>query len=137
VRRQLPIALYGTLRRGEANHRRLQLATRLRFVQPCKIAGRLVDLGPYPGLASGWGIVVAELFAPPPPAVLATIDAFEGFDAARPEESLFVRKRATLITPRVEAWVYFYNGRDPGEEILSGDWRRRVRPMWGRQSPVL
>lgn len=130
------------------------------------IQGWLYDLGDYPGAvpweprSPGVGTVVASgaeeaeaLVAEPPkvwgrlmhlrdPAGLfAAIDPYEGFDAADPAGSEFVRAVTRVILPDtgvgVLSQVYFYNFPTRGRErIESGDylarWQAKGRPAQGR-----
>ena len=124
------LALYGTLRRGEPAFKRLGLASKMRFVRHCKLPGVLYDLGDYPALVPGSGVVSAELYEIRGKKILALLDAFEGFHPTRTGGSGFVRRRVRLLDGDGEAWVYLYRpGRavrpSRSRRILSGDWRRR------------
>jgi gamma-glutamylcyclotransferase (GGCT)/AIG2-like uncharacterized protein YtfP len=69
--------VYGTLKRGERNHR---LLAGQRFVGPAVTAPgfRLFDLGPYPGMVrAAGGVVRGELFDVSEPC-LVELDEFEG-----------------------------------------------------------
>lgn len=128
MRRPQYLALYGSLRRGEAAHKRLGLAGKLRYVGPCRLRGLLFDLGDYPALLPGDGVVIAELYEIRGLRTVALLDAFEGADPRRPGRGLFVRRPVALLAPDVKADVYFYGaGRVPGtaRKIASGDWKRR------------
>lgn len=94
------------------------------YLSECVLAGRLYDLGRFPGLLPGEGQVQGELFAICDERVLRVLDRFEAFDPNDPEGSLFVRKRAKLVQPEADAWIYYYN-REPRTASLltSGDWR--------------
>ena len=125
------IVLYGTLQRGQPAFVRLGLGRRLRFVSGATVAGRLVDLGAYPGFVFGDAIVTGQLFAILDGSVLSDLDAFEGFDPSRHARSLYIRERIAVIDPRRQAWIYRFNGSAAGRpEIGGGDWiayRRRIR----------
>jgi gamma-glutamylcyclotransferase (GGCT)/AIG2-like uncharacterized protein YtfP len=118
------IAFYGLLLGGLRAEAVPGLPEGLRYERPCRIPGVIYDLGGFPGLRAGEGEVSGELYALERPAVLEHLDAFEGFDPADPERSLYVRRRLMLLEPPARAWVYLYNG-DPGGRpvIHSGDWR--------------
>ncbi|MBO6784775.1 MAG: gamma-glutamylcyclotransferase [Alphaproteobacteria bacterium] len=120
----LPVAFYGTLRRGERGFAELQLHERVRFLGSCRIAGVLCDLGAYPGLVEGNGSVVAELYDLHDTDLLGELDYYELYDPARPDTSEFIRRRVRLLEPGREAWVYFYNG-PCARPIASGDWLER------------
>jgi len=116
------IALYGTL--CDANVRReLGLTGRVRRLGRCRLQGVLHDLGPYPALAEGKGVVHGELFELMDGGVLAVMDAYEAFDAARPKLSDYIRVRVRLTDPDVECWIYRYNRPLRGvPRVLGGDW---------------
>jgi gamma-glutamylcyclotransferase (GGCT)/AIG2-like uncharacterized protein YtfP len=117
------LALYGSLRRGEDSYRKLALDRRLRFLTPCVVPGRLFDLGLYPALIAGAGLVHAELFEPADASILAELDAFEGYDPADPAGSSYVREAVTLAGSPHQVFVYRYNPSVEGHpEIASGDW---------------
>ncbi|HYR96136.1 MAG TPA: gamma-glutamylcyclotransferase family protein [Candidatus Binatus sp.] len=128
---------YGTLLPGEAPP---GIASRLAGLRPVArgtVPGRLYDLGRHPGAvldASASGVVHGTVLRlPEDTALLAVLDAYEGFDSARPEQSLFVRVRAVVTVAddrMLDCWVYVYN-RDPGGQRLlaSGDYlAERGRP---------
>ena len=120
------IAFYGLLMRQGGAQQRLGVDRALTFISPCRIPGRLVDLGSYPGLVEEPGEVEGELYRLDDPAVLATLDDFEGYDRDRPAGSPYVRRRRRLIAPDVEASVYVYTGPLEGRaRIASGAWFRR------------
>jgi len=123
--------VYGTLRRGQPLYPHLD-ADKARFIGEGRIVGRLFDLGEYPGATPDpkrFSTVrgeVHELYDAPD--TLSILDDIEGFDAKRPERSLFERRETdvTLDSGRtVRAWVYFY--RRPlldATEIPDGDFIR-------------
>ena len=88
--------VYGTLKRGQPNHGRLQGA---QWLGQVTLEGlRLHDLGPFPMAIAGEGRVRGELYAGPWSA-LPALDAFEG--APR----LYQRRSLPLADGR-RAWVY-------------------------------
>jgi gamma-glutamylcyclotransferase (GGCT)/AIG2-like uncharacterized protein YtfP len=84
------------------------------------IAGRLVDLGRYPGLIDGAGRVKGELYRLDDPELLPVLDREEGYNFAR---SIAI---VTLAGGRrLRAWVYRYRGpRERAVPIPHGDYRR-------------
>jgi pyruvate carboxylase len=123
------IVLYGSLMRGLGAADTLGISGRLRYVGPCVCTGELFDLGDYPGLRLGAARVLGELYALLDPRLLEVLDEFEGFDAERPRESLYLRERVTLIEPaEIEAWIYIYNHAPlASTRIESGDWRDHIK----------
>jgi gamma-glutamylcyclotransferase (GGCT)/AIG2-like uncharacterized protein YtfP len=113
--------VYGTLKRGGSRHD--LLAQRADLVGEASFAGRLYDLGTYPGLVvSGivHGRVQGEVFRlrEPRQELLAQLDAYEG--------ELFERKAGDVELAaggRVLAWIYVYRGPTAGRpSIGSGRW---------------
>lgn len=110
------VALYGSLRRGSAQHVRFGLPSALRYVGARMLRGVLYDLGPYPGLKPGDGLVEAELYRIVDARVLERLDRYEGYDPRDEVRSAYVRRvvrvpaLATRPAPACAAWVYWYNG---------------------------
>jgi len=117
--------VYGTLRSNQPNAPRLGGATPLGWATT---SGRLIDLGDYPGLIEGDGVVVGELFLLPS-AALERIDDLEGFDPHDIEGSLFVREEREVHLPsqnsRFGAWTYRWP-HGGGTPIERGDWVRHL-----------
>jgi gamma-glutamylcyclotransferase (GGCT)/AIG2-like uncharacterized protein YtfP len=94
------------------------------------IAGRLVDLGTYPGLleaAAGNDVVHGELFRlDRPDGIISWLDSYEGIPAEPTPNDEYAR---VLVSARlasgedVAAWVYRYRGKTSGfPAIASGRW---------------
>lgn len=127
--------VYGTLRRGFRLHHHL-VRLGASFQMEANVAAELFDLGSYPGArpAEGSGQwVCGELFQLAHPASdLKVLDRVEGFSAATPERSEFIRDLAEVIltnSARQLAWIYWLrtNARS-GRRIAHGDyaqWRSR------------
>ena len=124
--------LYGSLLPGLAPPSLRACLAKLRPLGPGTVPGLLYDLGPYPAAvldAAAATAVAGQVFElPGDPAVLPALDAYEGFAAADPAGSLYVRRQwpVTLADGReLACWVYAYN-RDPGDSPLipDGDYRR-------------
>jgi gamma-glutamylcyclotransferase (GGCT)/AIG2-like uncharacterized protein YtfP len=99
---------YGTLRPGQSNFGRIA-----EFVvahEPATIEGELVDLGAYPALIEGDGIVEGDLLTMQLKALDIT-DRIEGYQPER-SGSFYVRRKVTvtLLKARatVHAWTYFF-----------------------------
>lgn len=106
--------VYGTLKRGQANHARLQGA---RWEGEATLEGGcLFDLGPFPMAIAGEGQIHGELYALAFEA-LAAIDVFEG--APR----LYERHWCLLSDGR-QAWVYFGRSRQVRHAhcLPGGEW---------------
>ena len=104
--------------RGHGRHH--LLARRATFLGTGSVAGRLLNLGRYPGLIRGTGRVKGELYRLDDPEVLPVLDREEGYN--------FVRS-ITIVTlargRRARAWVYRYRGpRERAVPVPHGDYRR-------------
>jgi gamma-glutamylcyclotransferase (GGCT)/AIG2-like uncharacterized protein YtfP len=124
--------LYGTLLPELAPAPLRASLAKLRRLGPGWVPGRLYDLGRYPGAvldpATATRVVGQVFELPDEPAVLAALDAYEGFVAAEPAGSLYVREQRPVTLAdgrRLACWMYVYN-RDPGDRPLvpDGDYRR-------------
>ncbi len=113
--------VYGSLMRGEPNHR---LLDRARFLGPATTAPRfeLADLGPYPALVGGGETAVAgELYAVGPQ-TLARLDRFE-------HHPFFYRRATIPLADGSPAEAYLMPSPAVAgyPVIASGDWRRRAQ----------
>lgn len=131
------IALYGTLMSGFAPRPGAPaLRSHIELVSPCVLAGVLYDCGSYPGLSSGQGEVLGELWHCISADALEILDEWEGYDPERMGTSEYVRRRVRLLEPDCEAWVYHWNlATDELKRITGGDWRSHTgsqqHPMGG------
>lgn len=125
----LPVFVYGLLRPGCAGFEELELGKRAVLVGPDGIAGRLYDLGDYPGVVlGGEGIVRGDLLLPGHSGVLAALDRYEDYDPADPDRSEYLRVRVTTLGGQ-EAWVYAYALDVTDRPVIAdGDWLFRLRP---------
>jgi len=116
-------AVYGLLRRGASGFAQFGLETAFTALGPCRIPGVIHDLGGYPGLVTGPGEVIGELFTVTDAAVIPRLDAFEDYDPDTPETSRYLRLKVRLLSPDTDAWVYIWN-RTVADcpRVDSGDW---------------
>lgn len=118
----IPVFVYGTLLRGQANHHWLTGAA---FLGEASLAGvRLFDLGPFPMAVPGDGLVWGELYGVDD-AGLERLDRLEG--APR----LYERQWRSLSDGR-SAWVYLGRARQVRFVAPIEDGRWRGRRSWGR-----
>ncbi len=131
--------VYGTLLPERAPRRLAAAMASLPPLGPAWMRGRLYDLGRYPGAVSNsttGGRIWGETFALPDNcAVLKALDAYEGYNPAKPAGSVFVRSRRPVTLAngrRIRCWVYLY-GRDPGKApvVPHGDYRKLKRKKGG------
>jgi gamma-glutamylcyclotransferase (GGCT)/AIG2-like uncharacterized protein YtfP len=127
--------VYGTLRRRSRHPMARRLAESARHVAAAKIAGRLYDLGRFPGLKephspSDW--VQGDVYDLGGNAerTLPEMDAYE--NAESPPPTPYERQLATVTLDDGRAltvWVYWYRG-DVREEafIASGSYEENCEP---------
>ncbi len=125
--------IYGTLMPGLRLEAEMHGA---RFVGPAHIAGRLIDVGRYPGLLQGDGQVTGEVYEVDD-AHLARLDAVEDMVPSDRAASQYWREQVSVLSgpllgQPVQTYVYNrpVNGCTP---IPHGDYRRYIREV-GRDS---
>ena len=119
--------VYGTLKRGQANHH--LIAAAVRAITPATVAGRLYDLGPFPALGPGDDRVRGELLLVEPtllPETLAILDELEGYQPTDPHGSIYLREVVPALTADgdlIAASLYRYN-RDTARlrYLPTGEW---------------
>lgn len=116
------VAVYGTLRRGEANHYLLENST---YLGDDEVRGKLLKIGWFPGLipvganeASDY--VTVELYGIDD-ATLKALDHLEGYRENDLSSSLYLRYSVITLDGEV-VWVYLWNGDDNYPAVPSGDW---------------
>lgn len=124
---ELVMALYGSLRDGLYNNRRLDLQNRSEFLGTTKINGyALYPLGPYPAVyPSENGSVVAEVrrFSGKKQLEVAkSIDYMELFGG-------YHREYVDLELPekKLRGIIYVYDEKPETEKIQHGDWTRYLK----------
>ncbi len=124
------LVAYGTLMRPFGQLESLGLRSSLAFRSECQFRGELYDLGAFPGAVPGASLLHGELFRLEAPDALSVLDNYEGYMPDREEDSLFVRRKVSLLRPTTtRAWVYWYNG-DPSDypKVSSGNWAAYQAP---------
>jgi gamma-glutamylcyclotransferase (GGCT)/AIG2-like uncharacterized protein YtfP len=123
------IAVYGSLMSGLTLNDKPELEGLAKLVGSCRIPGQLLDLGDYPGLDDCQpGSVVGELYEVLNKQVFAVMDRFERYDPHHRADSLYLRRCIRLQEPRVDTWVYVFNGEASDRSpVPSGDWRRHLQ----------
>lgn len=119
---QLPLAVYGTLRPGGRAYAAFALDKRTRHIGPCRIAGRIVDLGGYPGLLPAVdgeaSEVVADLLEILDPALWDELDAYEGPDYRR------ATVRLNMPDQMANVWLWRHAA-DCAAPVPGNDWTLR------------
>ena len=125
--------IYGTLMPG------LRLAHEMAGAEPvgpAQVPGRLVDVGRYPGLLPGPGVVHGELYRVDD-AQLARLDVVEGMVPGQRAASQYWRERVTVCQGALQGqsvWTYVYNRPSAGLVVIAhGDYRRYIQEV-GRAS---
>jgi gamma-glutamylcyclotransferase (GGCT)/AIG2-like uncharacterized protein YtfP len=125
--------IYGTLMPGLRLEAQMHGA---RFLGLAQVPGRLVDLGRYPGLLLGDGVVSGEVYEVDD-AHLARLDVVEDMVPGDRAASQYWREEVTVLSgplqgQTVQTYVYNrpVNGCTP---IPHGDYRRYIREV-GRES---
>lgn len=104
------IAFYGTLKKGQHSQMDGYMHKDLEYVGPCKIKGRLEDLGRLKGLKKGSEIIDGSLYKVVNLEIFSVLDEYEAIDNKDPKNPGFSRRLVKLAEPKEYAWVYFYNG---------------------------
>jgi gamma-glutamylcyclotransferase (GGCT)/AIG2-like uncharacterized protein YtfP len=130
---QHTLFIYGTLMPGLRLEAQMHGA---RFVGPAHIAGRLIDVGRYPGLLQGGGQVTGEVYEVDA-AHLARLDGVEGVVPGDRVASQYWREVVTVLSGPLQGQrvqTYVYNCPVDGcKPIPHGDYRRYIREV-GRDS---
>lgn len=109
------VLVYGTLREPNKNNEKIT------------VKGTLYNLGWYPGFKSdpeNGTEVVCEVLEEITDSRLRGFDSYEGYDPARPEQSLYLRE----WVEEHNAWIYVYNRSVEGYPVIeTGDWETRER----------
>ncbi len=125
--------IYGTLMPGLRLQAEMQGAERL---GPARVPGRLVDVGRYPGLLHGQGLVAGEVYRVSE-AHLARLDDVEEMVTGDRGASQYWRERVQVHDGALagqQVWTYIYNRPTDGlTPIAHGDYRRYIREV-GRDS---
>jgi len=125
--------IYGTLMPGLRLEAQMHGA---RFVGPAQVAGRLVDVGRFPGLLLGDGQVNGEVYEVDA-AHLVRLDVVEGLVPGDREASQYWREEVMVLSGPLQGQqvqTYVYNRPVDGcTPIPHGDYRRYIREV-GRES---
>ncbi len=116
---EIYVFVYGTLKRGFCLHKYLHGS---RFVGEALLEGfKMYDLGSYPGIIPGQGLVWGEVYQVPP-GVLALLDEIEDEGEEYERRLVWVRLKGGGA---LEAFVYVYKDDVSGaQEVPSGKWSK-------------
>ena len=127
--------VYGTLRPGARHDLQATLRRHARWLGPGQAAGRLYDLGRYPGLvpdARGATVHGDVYRLRHKRALLAVLDRYEACGARMPQPREYRREvmPVSFRHRRIWAWVYVYNRPVTGLRAVAGGdylaWIRRA-----------
>lgn len=118
---------YGTLQPGHAPADVAHIVSRFKLIGEGFVRGALYDLGDYPGAvldAASHQTIAGTVFElPADPQLLREIDAYEEYDPAAPDASLFLRVMhpvALATGGSLHCWVYIWNGDPANASIVPG-----------------
>jgi gamma-glutamylcyclotransferase (GGCT)/AIG2-like uncharacterized protein YtfP len=114
----LRLFVYGTLRRGAPMHGLIE--GRATWLGRASTAGRLLDLGAFPGLVPAPGSgerVHGDLFAIGEASRDELLDALDRYEGASFER---VQQEVDGPDGRVVAWLYLYRGAVDGCAVVAG-----------------
>jgi gamma-glutamylcyclotransferase (GGCT)/AIG2-like uncharacterized protein YtfP len=117
--------VYGTLRPAACHALQAVLRRHARWLGPGTVAGRLYDLGRYPGLVPdtrGAGVRGDLYRLRHQHALLAVLDRYEGCGPRMPQPREY-RREAVQVRfgqRRLWAWVYVYNRPVAGLRVVRG-----------------
>jgi gamma-glutamylcyclotransferase (GGCT)/AIG2-like uncharacterized protein YtfP len=111
--------IYGTLLPGLKLEREM---TGAEYLGAAQVRGDLYDIGTYPGLVAGPGLVSGEIYRVSAEHLLH-LDSVEEVVANNPAASLYLRERIKVVTGNFAGqlvWVYIYNRSVERLRLLSG-----------------
>ena len=134
TRRDSLLFVYGTLRELFDMPMARRLRREAQSLGVARVAGRLYDLGRYPGMTPPRGRdewVVGELYRLKPPSrTLRALDRYECGPVFSLARARFVRERVRALSAAGgarSAWMYRFRGRARAENrIKSGDYRSHL-----------
>mgnify|MGYP000435628716 CR=1 FL=1 len=99
------------------------------FISEATAIAKLYNLGDYPGIKNGDGIVHGELYDVDD-ITLEELDQIEGFDSNNFNNSLYLRSEIRIIAPTIiiPVYSYFYNLQIDDEMLIEdGDYRKFLK----------
>jgi gamma-glutamylcyclotransferase (GGCT)/AIG2-like uncharacterized protein YtfP len=127
--KNLPVFVYGTLRKGFGNHSRY-LEGRTTAEIEAVTTGTMFSVGGFPALIeSPSRVIKGELIfidEKKYDEVLRSLDFLEGYRPHNLEMSMYLRKKVEILVAGklVESWVYYWNRSVKGLQLIeSGCWK--------------
>ncbi|HEX8522672.1 MAG TPA: gamma-glutamylcyclotransferase family protein [Tepidisphaeraceae bacterium] len=121
---------YGTLIPGCEPAAMRSACSALEVLQDATVTGTLYDLGRFPGVVLGEGLVRGTLLRVPSD-LWTVLDRYEACPGPDCEDGLFsrVRTQATLADRSlIDCWIYVYNRSLASAAVVaSGSWRDRAK----------
>lgn len=114
-------AVYGTLRKGYGNHRRLENKKGVKYIETKEIEGfDMYAVASFPGIIRGNGKIIAEIYEIDNPEVEESLDFLEGYTEGD-ESSLYVKEKT-----KEGELIYIWNREiRPGvKRIINGDFKK-------------
>lgn len=116
--------VYGTLLKGMEREFILDGS---QYAGPAMLQAKLFDLGSYPGIKMGRGMVFGELYEINE-VTLGSLDRLEGYKPNQIKNSLYLRREIKIQKMdgnNVQAFCYFYNHEVKNHDfMIDGDYRR-------------
>ncbi len=140
IDQQYPVAVYGTLRENQPNHRLLAGLWDSQVLGICD-GFEMYSVGPFPFIKRGEGSVIVEVYTINPQSyetVLRRMDMLEGYHPEDPD-SLYRRELVDVqLTDdrQVKAWIYIghtVENERAYKKIESGDWVQAQNEKWERK----
>lgn len=122
---QLPVFVYGTLRKGYGNYEWALKDRTTKEVYGVLSGYRMYAVSTFPGIVEGGeGAVIGELMYFTDPDIMMHLDRLEGYDATHESRSMYLRRKVSVHTADgpVEAWTYIWNHALNAPPIESGDY---------------
>ena len=127
------LVFYGTLMSAFDTLDELGVREQLRLVGACTLAGRLYDMGEWPSLALGGGIVHGEVFEVLDARVFETLDPFEECYPGDPVRSRYRREIVALLEPALRPGSTSPTSTLPAAGLIaSGSWYEHTARPGGR-----
>jgi len=126
------LAVYGTLRKGESNHKVLGDSE---FVKEVRIIGfKMYGKATFPAVIKGEeeDSIVIEIYRITNPEILETIDMLEGFDRKNPSspDNLYTIQSISIDSINESIEIYTFDHlpemvHSLGAQLKHGDWKKR------------